>query len=225
MTQKQFTVVCQTLMSLSMKNVSYLSKPSEPEKGKKVESKSHAETKKPLHVLNKKTLEYEIKKQGYVQALVARELKEPPVKATHELPWEVSQVLIELQDLTLDEISDELPPLRDIQHTIDLVSGSSLPNLLHHWMNPMEHTELNCQVDELRKGFVPYDVSTLLTLKKDGNQRMCVDNQTINKITIKYRFPIPKLDNMLDMMIGFVCFPKIDLCSEYNQIHIHQGDE
>uniref|UniRef100_A0A7N2M5G4 Reverse transcriptase n=1 Tax=Quercus lobata TaxID=97700 RepID=A0A7N2M5G4_QUELO len=125
---------------------------------------------------------------------------------------------------------------------LDLALPSSIVSLLQeyedvfpeetpHGSNPEETKELQRQVSELlekghvRESMSPCAVPVLLVPKKDGTWRMCVDCRAINNITVKYRHPIPRLDDMLDELHGSCIFSKIDLKSGYHQIRIKEGDE
>src|SRR3954467_3574564 len=133
------------------------------------------------------------------------------------LPSVVTDLLQEFLDVFPQDVPPGLPPIRGIEHQIDLIPGASLPNRAPYCTNPEETKEIQRQVQELLdKGYIreslsPCDVPFILVPKKDGTWRMCVDCRAINNITIRYRHPIPRLDDMLDELSGSTMFSKVDL--------------
>jgi hypothetical protein len=141
-----------------------------------------------------------------------------------EIPPAASNLLQEYADVFPKDLPPGLPPLRGIEHQIDLIPGAQLPNHAPYRTNPDETKEIQCQVQALldkgniRESLSPCSVPVLLVPKKDGSWRMCVDCRATNNVTIHYRYPILRLDDMLDELSGAILFTKIDLRSGYHQI-------
>ena len=138
------------------------------------------------------------------------------------LPNVVVSLLQEYKDMFPNNMPNGLPPIRGIEHQINFVPGVTIPNRLAYRSNLEETKELQRKVEELltkghmRESMSPCAMSMLLVPKKDGTWRMCVDCRAINNITVKYRHPIPRLDDMLDELHGSCIFTKIDLKSVYH---------
>ncbi|XP_026458636.1 uncharacterized protein LOC113359176 [Papaver somniferum] len=154
----------------------------------------------PVLLLQQKAFEQTLREEGYVLILINSVVRE----SLPSPPEHFQRLLEEFQDVFPNELPPGLPPLRDIQHHIDLILDTVLPNRDHYRMSP---------------------IPTFLIPKKDGSWRMCVDSRAINKITVRYRFPIPRLDDLLDQIGAATIFSKLDLRSGYYQIRIRPGDE
>ncbi|RZB46805.1 Transposon Ty3-I Gag-Pol polyprotein [Glycine soja] len=113
---------------------------------------------------------------------------------------------------------------------MDLVPGENPVSIAPYRMSPMELAEVKAQVqDLLSKQFVrpsasPWGAPVLLVKKKDGSMRMCVDYRQLNKVTIKNKYPLPRIDDLIDQLRGATVFSKIDLRSGYHQIRVKKED-
>ena len=123
-----------------------------------------------------------------------------------------------------------LPPDREVEFSIELVPGTNPVSIAPYRMAPLELRELKVQLqDLLDKGFIrpstsPWGAPVLFVKKKDGSLRMCVDYRQLNKVTIKNKYPLPRIDDLFDQLQGAEYFSKIDLQSGYHQLKIKRDD-
>jgi hypothetical protein len=158
----------------------------------------------------------------------------PPEESTPNVTPKINTaattILDEYHDVFPDELPAGLPPQRTIDHRIDIVPGSAPPSRPTYRMSDIELAEVKKQLTELQRlGFIrpsksPYGAPILFVKKKDGTLRMCIDYRALNKITIKNKYPLPRIDELLDRLYGATIFTKIDLRSGYHQVRIHPND-
>ncbi|KAJ9551981.1 hypothetical protein OSB04_016026 [Centaurea solstitialis] len=123
-----------------------------------------------------------------------------------------------------------LPPDRQVEFGIDLVPGAAPIARAPYRLAPPELQELSDQLQELSgKGFIrpsssPWGVPILFVKKNDGSHRMCIDYRGLNKVTIKNRYPLPRIDDLFDQLQGASWFSKIDLWSGYHQLRVKEAD-
>jgi hypothetical protein len=183
-------------------------------------------------LMSGKELLTEVKKKEDPQFFVVRKSRIVLTSTrVDDLPEEVQELLEEFTDIIVDELPHSLPPMRSVSHHIDLILGASLPNKAAYRLTLQENEEVKRKVQDLmdkglvRESLSPCAISIVLIPKKDGGWRMRTDSRAINKITIRYRFPLPRMDDLMDFLGGTKYFSKIDLKRGYHQIHMREGDE
>ncbi|GJS18386.1 putative reverse transcriptase domain-containing protein [Tanacetum coccineum] len=125
-------------------------------------------------------------------------------------------VVRDFPEVFLDDLSG-LPPIREIEFRIELIPGATPVAKSPYRLAPFEMKELYGQLKELQdKGFIrlsssPWGASVLFVRKKDGSFRMCIDYRELNKLTVKNRYPLPRIDDLFDQLQGSQFFSKIDL--------------
>ena len=122
------------------------------------------------------------------------------------------------------------PPPRQVKHRIDLLPGARPPAQRTYRMSPTELAEVRRQLDGyLEKGWIrpstsPYGAPILFVRKKDGSLRMCVDYRALNAQTILDKYPLPRIEDLLDRLARANCISSLDLTQGYHQVQIEEGD-
>ncbi|KAA3480175.1 Transposon Ty3-G Gag-Pol polyprotein [Gossypium australe] len=123
-----------------------------------------------------------------------------------------------------------LPPVREVEFGIKLVPGTTPILVVPYRMTPLELKELKVQVQELidkgvtRPSYSPWGAPVLFVKKKDGLMRLCIDYRQLNKVTVKNKYPLPRIDDLFDQLKGATMFSKIDLRSGYYQLRVKEQD-
>jgi hypothetical protein len=139
------------------------------------------------------------------------------------------RVVNEFPDVFSEDLPG-MPPDRDIEFSIELIPGTAPISKRPYRMDVKDLAELKKQIEELlSKGFIrpsssPWGAPTLFVDKKDGSRRLCIDYRSLNEVTIKNKFPLPRIEDLFDQMRGPKVFSKIDLRSGYHQLKIRVED-
>jgi hypothetical protein len=144
-------------------------------------------------------------------------------------PSEAINVVSEFLDVFPEELPG-MPPERKIEFVIELIPGTAPISKRVYRVSRPELVELKKQIDELlKKGYIrpstsPWVALVLFVEKKDGTKRMCIDYSSLNEVTVKNKYPLPRIEDLFDRLRGASVFSKIDLSLGYHQLRIRPSD-
>ena len=165
--------------------------------------------------------------------------KAPPIAETRQkmcneapvtIRKELQGLLEQYSDLFPEQLPKGRPPKRTIEFEIKTEEGAVPPNKPPYRLSPKEYEELQAQIDDLlsqghiRPSTSPYGAPVLFVPKKDGRWRMCIDYRALNRQTIRDRYPLPRIDDLLDRLGQARHFTTLDLASGYHQIAVKESD-
>ena len=139
-------------------------------------------------------------------------------------------IIKRFSSVLVDELPPGLPPDRGVGHVITLEKGAKPTYRPARRLSPLELAEVEAHVRKLLlNGHIepsksPFGANVLFVQKKDGTLRMCLDYRALNKITVQNKYPLPRIDDLIDKMAGAKCFSSLDLASGYHQIRIAEED-
>ncbi|WJZ83992.1 hypothetical protein VitviT2T_003625 [Vitis vinifera] len=144
---------------------------------------------------------------------------------------DITEILVmrKFQDVFPDELPG-LPPHREFDFSIEVYPGTDPISVSPYRMALLELKELKTQLDELLgKGFIrpstsPWGAPVLFVKKKDDTLRLCIDYRKLNRVTVKNKYPLPRIDDLFDQLKGAKYFNKIDLRTGYHQLRVREED-
>jgi hypothetical protein len=184
-------------------------------------------TGKPGKVISSNGMKKLLKKghQGIIEKICSLDVQTSKLSIPQDL-----QRIIDKHSKVFEDIPKGLPPTRNHDHEIHLIPGSVTPNIRPYRYPYAQKSEIKCMVEEIieagiiRPSQSSYSAPVVMVFKKDSSWRMCPDYRELNKITIKDKFPIPVIDELLDELHGAIYFTKLDLRSGYHQIRMKEED-
>ena len=151
------------------------------------------------------------------------------VNEGNDLELEDIPIVRDCPNVFLEDLPS-LPPKREVEFIIDLAPGTTLISKAPYRMAPLDIKKLKIQLQKLLdKGFIrpsvsPWGAPVLFVKNNDGSMRLCINYRELNKVAVRNKYPLPRIDDLFDQLQGACVFSKIDLRSSYHQLRVRWED-